>query len=333
MKREQRTSDGGAGEGWLIAGRHRLVTAAGGLALTVLAVVGLLSYRRILAVAGVFLSNPTLLLWPLVGATAVAIAASGIVFGTRGGSGQRAYWLELGLILAAGVAFRAIFLTAPLALSHDAYRYAWDAQLVAHGVSPYTHAVTDPALARLRDRSIWPNVNWRDVPTIYPPGAQILYLLMYRLAPLNIWGVKAVIEACDVGIAALMLVLLRRHGLDLRRVIVYWWSPIPVLEFASSAHVDAAAIFWTLGAVVVAGQHWKGARWVAGALLAMAALTKIYPLLFALVLLRRRDYGFMLGLGVMGGLISLPFMALGLGSGGFLGTYFTQRFIDQGLLL
>jgi hypothetical protein len=64
----------------------------------------------------------------------------------------------------------------------------------------------------------------------------------------------------------------------------------------------------------------------------MAALIKLYPLLFAVALLRRRDWGFLAGLGLTVVLVPLPFLHLGLGNGGFLFTYFSQRFVDQGII-
>lgn len=301
--------------------------------LLALGAVGIVCYGRILAVAGTFLSDPRTLLWPLLGVIAVSGAGAWFVLRSRQPGGTRSRWAELALILAVGLAFRALFFAAPPTISHDAYRYVWDAHLLSHGISPYTHIVTDPALAPLRDVRIWPNINWRNAPTIYPPGAQLLFLLVNRIAPLNIFALKWAVELCDVLAAGLTLVLLRRHGLDLRRVIIYWWSPIPIIEFAFGAHIDAAALVWTLAAVVVAGQRWRGARAVAGVLLGLAVLTKLYPLLFALVLIRRRDRGFTLALGatVLG--VYLAFAGIGLGSGGFLATYFGQRSVDQGILL
>jgi hypothetical protein len=106
-----------------------------------------------------------------------------------------------------------------------------------------------------------------------------------------------------------------------------------VLEFALNAHVDAEAILWTLAALAVSAAQWRGARVATGALLGLATLTKFYPLIFIIALIRRRDYGLLAGLAGVLALGYAPFVALGLGSGGFLGTYLSQRFVDQGLLL
>jgi hypothetical protein len=239
---------------------------------------------------------------------------------------------ELALLLLGGLVFRAVNFGLSPTLSFDAYRYAWDAQLVAHGVSPWAHIVIDPALAALRDHAIWPNVNWRDSPTIYPPGAQVLFLVIHLIAPLKISVVQAAMTLCDLATCALTLVLLRTLGLDAHRVVIYWWNPIPILEFSFSAHVDAAATALVLLALLLALRARRaGGRILGGAALGLAALVKLYPLVYMVALPRKRDWPFLGGLIAALVLIPLPFLRLGYGSGGFLGTYFGQRFIDEGL--
>src|SRR5260221_8485698 len=158
---------------------------------------------------------------------------------------------------------------------------------------------------------------------------------------------------CDAGVALLALVLLRRRRLDARRVLIYWWSPLPVLEFALNGHLDVVAILLTLAALVVAEQRWRGARAAAGVLLGAATLTKLYPLLLVGALVRpappladgqphahwrratlslRQNADFLVAL--IGTLVAgyLPFAVAGLSSTGFLGTYLSQRFGDQGIV-
>lgn len=338
------------------------------LVLVVLAALAFPLYLRIRAVAGIYLPRPDLLLWPLLGAVAIAIAGCGLVLFTRPAASRGGKYVEVALIVVLGLAFRAVFLTALPTLSHDAYRYVWDAHLVAHSVSPYAHQLSDPALTPLRDSVIWPQVNWRNSPTIYPPGAQLFYLAVHAVAPLNVQAMKLAMGGCDLVSGLLTLLLLRRHSLDLRRAIVYWWNPIPVLEFFYTGHVDALATMEVLAALLVASLSWRGSRILAGVLLGLAAMTKIYPLLFALVLLQpsapepspvtdttarpvslrspvllvrslrslrsllRANRGFLAGLAVTVVVVTLPFLRLGLGYGGFLGTYFAQRFVDEGIV-
>lgn len=270
--------------------------------------------------------------WALTAVTALYGVACALVLRSRPADGVWR-WVELGVILLMGLALRAVVFGAPPALSPDAYRYAWDPYVLAHGFSPYTHTPKSPALLGLRDGTIFPHLRFRDAPTIYPPAAQAMFLLAYAVAPLNIFGVKAVIEMCDALAALLTVALLRRRGLDLRRVILYWWAPLPIIEFAFSGHVDAEAILWTLAALLIHEQRWRGSRVATGALLGLATLAKFYPLLFVIALIRRRDDGLLAGLLGVIALGYAPFAWLGLGAGGFLGQYLSQRWVDQGLLV
>ncbi|MGH2516443.1 MAG: hypothetical protein ACRDHP_12380, partial [Ktedonobacterales bacterium] len=350
------------------------------LALAMLGIAALPLYARILAVAGQLATSADLFTLPELGALAVAVIAAALVLLSRPAGTRGRRWIELALLLGFGAAFRAIFFTATPAISHDAYRYVWDAHLLANGVSPWVHALSDPALKPLRDSAIWPLVNWRSSPTIYPPGAQLVFLLVNAVAPLNIAAMKWAMTLCDFGIGALTLVLLRQRGQDLRRVVIYWWNPLPIVEFTFNAHVDALATLWTLAALAMLARDTRRARGVSGVLLGLAATTKLYPLLFAVALLRpnssitapltstatvgasggrppatvgawhttlapahhyrallatlRRQVTdpLLLALGATVVLVYLPFAFIGLGNGGFLATYFGQRFPDQGIL-
>ncbi len=292
-----------------------------------------------------YLNDPAPLGWVLAGLTILYSAACAFVWFNANAENRdkRQTIIQLLLIISIGMLPRILLWGLPPALSQDAYRYVWDAHQLAHGVSPYQHTPMDSSIAWLRDSAIWPYVNWRDAPTIYPPGAQFFFLLIYKIAPLNIFAMKAGIALCDIAAGAGTIMLLWLRGLDFRRLILYWWSPIPILEFAWSAHIDAAALFWTIAAVAIwqLRNHSKAPKWLRGEyinnaligiLLGLAALTKLYPILFAIVLWRRDKVMPLTLLGTIasGYLLLLP---IGLGNGGFIGTYFSQRFVDQGLAL
>jgi hypothetical protein len=302
--------------------------------LVLLGVLALPLYQRILQVAGSFDKQPGLLFWPLLGVTVIGVAACWLVFSSRPAGSRFGRWLELGLILVLGLMARALFFGAPPLLSHDAYRYVWDAHLLTHGVSPYLHSPFDPVVKPFEDQAIWPNLRFRNSPTIYPPGAEAMFLLIYWLKPLSMGALKAGIEVCDGLVAVLTMLLLRRHRLDTRRVLLYWWSPIPVLEFAFNAHLDAEVIVWTLAALLVAGMRWRGSWLVTGVLVGLGTLTKFYPALFALVMARRRR-DWPLALGLVGTVLVgyLAFWKFQAQSGGFLSTYVNQSTFDRGALL
>jgi hypothetical protein len=303
-------------------------------ALVVLGALAVPLYGRIEQVAGNFASQPGVLFWPLLGVTALSVAACWMVFASRPAGSRAGRWLELALLLALGLAARAVFFGAPPTLSHDSYRYVWDAHLITHGLSPYINTPFSPAVQPFQDTNIWPNLRFRNSPTIYPPGAELSFLLIYWIKPLSMGALKAGLEIADGLVALLTTLLLRRHKLDTRRVILYWWSPIPVLEFAFSAHLDVEAIVWMLAALLVAGLRWRGARLTAGMLLGMGTLTKFYPALFSVVMVRkRRDWVVLAGLVGTVLLGYTAFWKYQAQSGGFLSTYIGQSTFDRGLLL
>ncbi len=302
------------------------------VALLALGILALPCYLGILQGAATFLPQPGTLFWPLLGATLLYMGACWLVLRSFPAASAANRWIELGLILGLGLAARAVFWGTPPLMSPDPYRYVWDAHLLAHGISPYTTTPFDSALQPLRDQAIWPNVRYRHDPTIYPPGAQMLFLLIYLIKPLSIGALKTGLEMCDGLVAVLLLLLLRRHRLDLRRVLVYWWSPIPMLEFAFNQHLDVAVIVWTLASLLVLGMPWRGARGVAGVLLGMATLTKFYPALYTVVMVRRKhDWLFLAGLVGTIGVVYLAFWQFQAQSGGFLSTYAQQSAIDRGM--
>jgi len=94
----------------------------------------------------------------------------------------------------------------------------------------------------------------------------------------------------DMVTCGVLALLLTRKGLDPRRVIIYAWCPLPIVEFAIQGHADAVTITFTLLAVLCATSNRRGARALTGFLIAMATLTKIYPILLLIVIMRRREW-------------------------------------------
>src|SRR5689334_4625690 len=80
----------------------------------------------------------------------------------------------LRLALALGAVAGLALVLAPPVLSDDVWRYLWDGRVLRAGISPYAHAPDHPSLAFLRDAG-WRRVNNPEIPTIYPPVAQILF--------------------------------------------------------------------------------------------------------------------------------------------------------------
>ncbi len=92
------------------------------------------------------------------------------------------------IILVCAAGCRLVCLFSPPFLSTDIFRYVWDGQVQAAGINPYRYIPADPHLAFLRDLDIYPHINRRTYAhTIYPPGAQMLFLLITRIGASVLW--------------------------------------------------------------------------------------------------------------------------------------------------
>jgi len=215
--------------------------------------------------------------------------ACALVLATKPALG-RWRWAELGIIFGGALVLRIMLLPLPPGLSHDSWRYLWDARVILHGYSPYVYAPLDGKLAALRDTLILGNSRFRNVPTIYPPGAQAVFVLSYLLAPSNLFVLKGIFVGFDMVTCGALALLLARRGLDPRRVILYAWCPLPIVEFAIQGHVDVITLTFTVLSVLTATSTMRGARALTGILIGLGTLTKFYPILLLVVLLRRREW-------------------------------------------
>lgn len=201
----------------------------------------------------------------------------------------RARIVELALLLGGALLLRLMLLPIPPVLSPDAWRYLWDARVTLLGYSPYVYAPGDPHFIHLRD-FIFANSRYRNVPTLYPPGAQLFFLVSYLLAPSNLTVLKAIFVGCDWLTCVVLAWLLSRRGKDGGLCVLYAWCPLPIVEFAIQGHVDAPAVLLTLLTLLAAGHASPRGRAVTGSLLGMATLVRLYPALLLLAIARRRDW-------------------------------------------
>jgi len=226
----------------------------------------------------------------------------------------------LGLVVGFAVLFRVALLLAPLALSDDLYRYIWDGRVQRAGINPYLYPPSSPELTPLRDGHIYPRINRPESPTIYPPGAQMLFALIATLFPDSITAMKSIMILFDLGSIILIIALLKKRGIDPDRVLLYAWSPLVLFELAGSGHLEAAMLPFVLLALLAGVEGRSG---LAGAALGTATLIKFYPVALFPALYRRGDRVFPL---VLAATILAGYLPYLIGTGGnvlgFLPGYF-----------
>lgn len=192
----------------------------------------------------------------------------------------------LRLALVAGT-LRLPMLAVDPTLSDDLYRFCWEGRAWLAGFSPFAHAPDSPALAHLRDE-LWSRVNHRELSSIYPPGAQLLFVLV---ASHGIATWRWFVTLCDIGTA---VVLARRD-----HVAGWAWAllPLPAVEAATGGHLEGVAMLALAFALV--DQSTLGA-W-------LGAMVKLLP---GVLLLRQRP-GTILAAAVAAGLAFVPLLETG----------------------
>ena len=181
---------------------------------------------------------------------------------------------QLAIVVALSVALRLPAWCAPPAHSDDVYRYLWDGRVQRAGLSPYAYAPNAPELERLRDDD-WSHINNRYLPTIYPPGAELLFRLAAALPLPSLTAWKLLLAIADLSTLALLVVWLGRRAADVRLALVWGWSPLVAVELGQNAHMDGLGIALLVAALLAVD---LGRRSLAGALLGLSAAVKLLGL-------------------------------------------------------
>jgi hypothetical protein len=214
--------------------------------------------------------------------------------------------LVLGLVFAA--LFRLSIVFYPPYLSDDIYRYIWDGRVQSAGINPYRYIPADESLAHLRDEKIYPNINRRETAhTIYPPVAQVAFLLITRFSESVTW-VKAVMVGVEAIAIWAIIQLLTSFSFARQRVLIYAWHPLAVWEFGGSGHVDALAIAFIALALLVRRKHKETAT---GLLLACATCVKLFPVVLFPALYIRRSWKMVLVFAATALIAYLPYLSVG----------------------
>jgi alpha-1,6-mannosyltransferase len=221
-----------------------------------------------------------------------------------------------------GAAWRVALLASAPLVSDDVYRYVWDGRVQRFGVNPYETAPDDPAVRDLHTdltRRIDPTS--AELPTIYPPAAELFFRLVTTVHE-SVMAMVAAVLLCDALTIFVLWRWLVAMGRDPWWVIAYAWHPLVALEGAGAGHIDVVG---TLLVVTAAYALTQRRTFLASAALALSVAVKFLPVVLVPLLWRRvRPRDFVMGLGVVV-LLYVPFTSLVAGLPvGSLGTYAAQ---------
>jgi alpha-1,6-mannosyltransferase len=220
----------------------------------------------------------------------------------------------IGLVLAA--AWNITFLRLPSGADDDIHRYVWDGRLLRLGYNPYIVIPSDPAAQQLHTPETR-NLNNPDLPSPYPPGAQMFFRAVTTIHE-STFALKVAFVVCEFAIVFVLLDVLRctRQGAHL--VLAYAWNPLLAIEVAGSGHIDILGALLLVVSAAALVRRWRAAAALA---LGLAVSVKFLPIvLLPLYWKRVRIRDAALAAAVVA-LLYVPFLNHGRIPIGSLGTY------------
>ncbi|MDJ0337542.1 glycosyltransferase family 87 protein [Cryobacterium sp. PH31-O1] len=279
-----------------------------------------------------------------------------------------AYWLlrrvnakaVVALILAGSALIGGAAMVGPPNTSTDSARYAWDGIVQTNGISPYSFTPADARLDSLRPDWLFPApqtnaagkeicvgeriarahttdgdllcsaLNRTAVPTIYPPASEIFFAgVRFLTGPgPEYWPLQLAGLLLSLGTTAMLLIGMRRRGLDPRNAALWAWCPLVATEAITNSHVDMLGVIFVVAAVFLVSSKkvWRG-----GIMLGIAIGTKLIPVLAAPALLKRGGWRMVAASVLSFALLYVPYvLATGIEVLGYLPGYLSEEGYQDG---
>ncbi len=222
----------------------------------------------------------------------------------------------IGLVLAA--AWNIAFLRLPAGANNDddIHRYVWDGRLQRLGYNPYLVVPSDPAVRGLHTGETR-NLNNPDLPSPYPPGAQLFFRAVTAIHE-STFAFKVAFVICEFAIVFVLLDVLRLTRQAEHLVLAFAWNPLLAVEVAGSGHIDIVGALLLVVSAAALVRRWRATAAIA---LGLAIAVKFLPVvLLPLYWKRVRIRDAVLAAAVVA-LLYLPFLNHGRIPIGSLGTY------------
>lgn len=205
----------------------------------------------------------------------------------------------LGILIALGLIFRAIFFSSTPIYEDDWNRYLWDGAVITQGTNPYIYSPDYILLNKnpeqtqtLNDLSkyyddILHKINNKHLTTIYPPVAITAFGLAAIIKPMNLDALRCVFLLSEAIAMFLMIKALILYDRSPLWVGLYALNPLLIFSAFNAAHMDILLAPFLIGTVIAMRKN----PYITAILLSAAAAIKIWPLLLAPIVFRswRRD--------------------------------------------
>lgn len=205
----------------------------------------------------------------------------------------------LGILIALGLSFRAIFFGSTTIYEDDWNRYLWDGVVVTQGQSPYIYSPDDILLNENPEQTqtlnnlseyydnVLRKINNKHLTTIYPPVAQVAFALAALIETMNLDALRFIFLLSEAIAMFLMIKALTLYDRSPLWFGLYALNPLLIFSAFNAAHMDILLVPFLIGIVIAMRKN----PYIAAILLSAAAAVKIWPLLLAPIIFRpwRRD--------------------------------------------
>ena len=220
----------------------------------------------------------------------------------------------IGLVLSA--VWQIEFLRTPPGADDDIHRYVWDGRLQRLGYNPYIVVPSDPTVKGLHTAETR-NLNNPDLPSPYPPGAQLFFRAVTAIQE-STFALKVAFVVCEFAIVLVLLDVLRCTRQAAHLVLAFAWNPLLAVEVAGSGHVDIVGALLLVVSAAALVRRWRATAAVA---LGLAIAVKFLPVVLVPLYWKRvrmRDAALA---AAVAGMLYVPFLNHGRIPIGSLGTY------------
>jgi hypothetical protein len=232
--------------------------------------------------------------------------------------------VELGLLMLGSLAIHAVLWFEPLQGTSDGWRYLWDGLVQANGVNPYQYAPDAMPLESLRIGRVYYSIYRPDLPTCYPPVAEMWFWISYLLGPEGFQGLKAVLLGHDLVTIPLLWLALRQRGQPGGQAVLFGLAPLFAVQHMVGMHLDALYAPW-LAAALLLYRRRPGA---AGAAMMVAAMVRPLAVLAIPALMWKRSWRdvswIVAGAGLTAVACVWPYRHVGLGMIGSIPAYMME---------
>ena len=222
--------------------------------------------------------------------------------------------IVIGLVLAS--LWHIQFLRIPTGSDDDVRRYVWDGRLQRLGYNPYLVVPADPAFAAVHTAETRA-LNNPDLPSIYPPGAQLFFRAVAAIHE-SAFAMRVAFAICELAIVLVLVDVLRRNGQAAHWILAFAWNPLLATEAVGSGHIDIFGVLLLAVSFAALIRRWRA---VAAVTFALAVAVKFLPIVLLPLYWRRVRVRDALLAAIVFAVLYVPFLNQGRIPIGSLGSY------------